>query len=235
MAAIIRSRAYLIVAFALAAWCAIGFARTFYLRHWFNVPPITTLLVLHGAFFTAWFALFVIQARLIYRQNYQTHKQIGIAGAVLAGLIVISGLATAVVSASATRPRAMGLTSPQFVVFPTLAILMFGGFVAAALYWRRTPNLHRRLMMLAMISVLGPPTGRVVSLVGVQGNFLLVQSTVTALFVAACLVADWVKHRTVHPLYSIGGTLIVLSWPLRAMLARTPAWEAVGNWMASLN
>ena len=235
MAAVVRSRAYLVVAFALAVWCAIGFAKTFYLRPWFDVPPITALLELHGAVFTAWFVLFVIQARLISKQEYQTHKRLGIAGAVLAALIVIVGLATAVVSASAARPRGMGLASPQFVIFPTTAALFFGGFVAAALYWRRSPNLHRRLMMLAMISVLGPPTARVLGLVGLQGRFLLMQTLVTAVFVAACMVADWVKHRTVHPLYAVGGTLLVLSWPLRAAIARTPAWEAVGNWMASLN
>jgi hypothetical protein len=235
MAAVVRSRAYFVVAFALAAWCALGFAKTFYLRYWFDVPPITALLELHGAVFTAWFVLFVIQARLISKQEYQTHKRLGIAGAVLAGLIVVVGLATAVVSASATRPRGMGLTSPQFVIFPTTAALLFGGFVAAALYWRRQPNLHRRLMMLAMISVLGPPTARVLNMFGLQAHFLLLQTSVTAAFVVACLAADWVKHRAIHPLYYIGGTLLVLSWPLRAWAARTSAWEAVGNWMASMN
>jgi hypothetical protein len=235
MAAVVRSRAYLVIAFALAALCAVGFAKTFYLRYWFDVPPITLLLQLHGIVFTAWFVLFVIQARLISKQDYQTHKKLGIAGGVLAGLIVIVGLATAVVSASATRPRGLGMTSPQFVLFPTMAIIAFAGFVSAALYWRRRPNLHRRLMMLAMISVLGPPTARLLNLFGLQAHFLLLQTSVTAAFVVACLAADWVKHRTVHPLYYVGGTLLVLSWPFRAWAARTPAWEAVGNWMASLN
>ncbi len=235
MAAVVRSRAYYVVALALAAWCALAFARTFYLRYWFDVPPLTVLLPLHGVVFTAWFVLFAIQARLISKQDYQTHRKLGIAGAVLAGLIVILGLATAVASASATRPRGMGMTSAQFVLLPTLAIVLFGAFVSAALYWRRKPQIHRRLMMLAMISVLGPPSARVLLLLGLQGHFLLMQTSVTAAFVIACLAADWVKHRSVHPLYAIGGTLLVISWPLRAWAARTPAWEAVGNWMASLN
>jgi hypothetical protein len=235
MAAVVRSRAYLFIAFALAALVVVGFARTYYLRYWFQVPPITVLLIVHGFVFTAWFALFVVQAQLISKQNYQTHRKLGIAGAVLAGLIVIVSLATAVASASATRPRGMGLTSPEFVIFPTTAALAFGGFVAAAIYWRGKPQIHRRLMMLAMISVLGPPTARVMGLLGLQAHFLLMQTAVTAAFVVACLIADWVRHRTVHPLYAIGGSLLILSWPIRAWAATTPWWESIGHWMASLN
>jgi hypothetical protein len=235
MAAVVRSRSYLYVAIALAALVLIGFSRTFYLRYWFEVPPITKLLQLHGLLFSAWFALFVVQARLISRQSYDTHRKLGIAGAVLAALIVVVGLATAVVSASAQRPRGMGLTSPQFVIFPTLAIIAFGGLVAAAIYWRRKPQIHRRLMMLAMIAVLGPPTARVLLLTGLQGHFLAMQTSVTAAFVIACLIADWVRHRTLHPILTVGGTLLVLSWPIRAWAATTPAWQAVGDWMASLN
>jgi hypothetical protein len=235
MAAVIRSRSYLVVAFALAALVLAGFARTFYLRYWFDVPPLTKLLQLHGLVFSAWFALFIVQAQLISKQNYRTHKQLGIVGAVLAGLIVVVGLATSVVSASAQRPRGMGLTSPEFVIFPATAALAFGGLVAAAIYWRRKPQIHRRLMMLAMVSVLGPPTARLMGLLGLQAHFLLVQTSVTAAFVIACLVADWTRHRTVHPIFALGGTLLVLFWPFRAWAATTPAWEAIGAWMASLN
>ena len=47
-------------------------------------------------------------------------------------------------------------------------------------------------------------------------------------------MSDWVKYRIVHPVYSIGGTLLLISLPLRFILARTPAWESVGRWMAGM-
>lgn len=235
MAAVVRSRSYLIVAVALLVIMVAGFARTFYFRPWFDVPPITVLLHVHGAVFTAWFALFMIQARLISAQNYRTHQQLGIAGIVLAVLVVVTSLATAVISASAERPRPMGMTSPQFVIFPIFIALAFAGLVAAAFVYRRRPQVHKRLMLLAMVTLLGPPIARLIALAGFQANFLAVQMSMTAVFVIACVIADWVRNRTLHPIYLIGGTLLVVSWPLRAWFARTPAWEAVGNWLASLN
>jgi hypothetical protein len=90
MAAVVRNRFYALAALMLALIVLTGFARTYYLRHWFDVPPITTLLHLHSIAFTAWFALFVVQTRLIAAQNYRTHMQLGIAGVVLAVAVVIS-------------------------------------------------------------------------------------------------------------------------------------------------
>jgi len=53
MSAVIRNRFYSAVALALAALVFVGFARTFYFRAWFDVPPTTMLLILHGIAFTA--------------------------------------------------------------------------------------------------------------------------------------------------------------------------------------
>lgn len=235
MAAVVRSRSYLYIAIAFAVLMVAGFVRTFYLRHWFDAPPITVLLHLHGLVFTAWFALFVVQARLISAQNYRTHQQLGIAGMLLAILVVIVSLTTAVVSASAVRPRPMGMTSPQFVIFPLIIAVSFAGLVAAAYVYRRRPQVHKRLMMLAMVTLLGPPVARIAAGLGWQAHFLAIQTGVTATFVIACLAADWVRSRTLHPIYAFGGTLLVVSWPLRVWLARTPAWESVGSWLATLS
>ena len=65
MAVVVRGRFYGLVALVLAALVFTGFARSFYLRAWFDVPPITRLLELHGLLFSAWFGLYVVQTRLI--------------------------------------------------------------------------------------------------------------------------------------------------------------------------
>src|SRR6478752_632160 len=99
MATVVRNRFYAVFAVALAAFVFVAFARTFYLRHWFDVPPINLLVHIHSIVFTAWVVLFVIQTRLIAAQNYRTHMQLGIAGIAVAALVVIFGFATAIVSA----------------------------------------------------------------------------------------------------------------------------------------
>lgn len=232
MAAVVRNRWYVALAGGLVLFIVLGFLRTYYLRTVFTVPPIDVMLHLHALVFTAWLALFFIQTRLISKQNYRAHMQLGVAGMVLAVLVVVLGVATAVHSASVAKPRPFGLTGAQFSLIPFAAITLFAVFVATAFVLRKRPQLHKRFMMLGMIAVLGPPTARLAGLFGLGAHFLAIQTAVAAIFVLFCIGADWMRHRTVHPVYAIGGTLLVLSWPFRFWLAQTPAWTSIGNWFA---
>jgi hypothetical protein len=234
MATVVRNHFYAAVAMVLAALVFIGFARTYYLRQWFDVPPITTLLHLHSIAFTAWFVLFVIQTRLIAKGNYRTHMQLGIAGVAVALAVVILGYATAIVSASAPRPRPGGMNSQQFVLVPLVGISTFAILVALAVAFRKKAQLHKRFMMLAMIAVLGPPVARLILVANAGAHFLAIQTAVPAAFLAWCLASDWVKYRVVHPVYLYGGLFIIASWPIRFMIAKTPAWEHVGQWIAAM-
>ncbi len=231
MATVVRNRVYVVLALALALFIFIGFARTYYLRAWFTVPPITLLMHAHALVFTAWVALFVIQVRLISTQNYRTHMQLGIAGMIVAALVFALGITAAIASAGDPRPRPMGMTPAQFTILPMSSILLFGALVVAAFLMRRRAAIHKRLMVLAMIAVLGPPGARLIRAAGLGADFLAIQTAVAAFFVICALASDWVRHRALHPIYTIGGTLLVISWPVRMWFARTPAWEAVGQWM----
>lgn len=234
MAAITRSRAYWFLALALAVFITLGFTRTYYLRPLFELPPLGLTQHLHGIVFTAWTVLFLIQARLISRQNYRAHMQLGIAGIFLAALVVVVGFAATLNSLAYDGRSPLGMTKAQFAILPVTAIVLFGVLVTAALLLRRRAELHKRLMVLAMIAVLGPPTARLMIWTGLTQNFLVIQTTVTAVFVVLCLISDWSRQRVVHPVYLIGGGLLVLSWPARVWFAHTPAWEAAGSWMQSL-
>jgi len=234
MSAAIRNRFYAAFAIALAVFIFASFARTYYLRYWFDVRPITVLIHLHGIVFTAWVVLFVIQTRLIAAQNYRTHMQLGIAGIFVAALVVIFGFATAIVSAGAPRVRPMGLNSQQFVLIPLTAITFFAILVTAAVLLRKRAQLHKRLMTLAMISILGPPIARLIFVTHTDQYFAAIQFTVHVAFVAWCLIADWRKYHIVHPVYSIGGAILLISLPVRFLISQTPAWESVGRWMAGI-
>jgi hypothetical protein len=234
VAAVVRNRFYAVFAVAVAVFTLIAFARTYYLRYWFDVPPITVLLHVHSIVFTAWVVLFVIQTRLIAAQNYRTHMQLGIAGIVVAALVVIFGFATAVASASAPRVRPMGLNSQQFVLVPLVAITSFAILVTAAVVLRKRAQLHKRLMTLAMIAVLGPPVARLIAVANAGKYFPAIQIAVPAVCLAWCLMSDWRKYRIVHPVYSIGGAILLISLPLRFIIAQTPQWESVGRWLAGL-
>jgi hypothetical protein len=235
MATVVRNRVYLALAAALAAFVIIGFAGTYYLRPLLSLPPLTLLMHAHALMFTAWVVLFVIQVRLISKHNYKVHMQLGIAGMAIAALVFAFGIASTVVSAGDPRPRPMGMTPAQFTILPASSIILYGGLVLAAFLLRKRAQLHKRLMVLAMIAILGPPTARLIRAAGLGEDFLAIQMLVCAAFIIGALIADWVRNRAVHAVYAFGGTLLVLSLPLRVWIARTPAWESVGQWLAGLN
>jgi hypothetical protein len=233
MSAVVPNRFYPRAAIALAAFIVIAFTRTFYLRFLSELPPLSALMHVHGLVFTGWLGLFVIQTRLIAARRADLHMKLGIAGVVLAVMIIVIGLATVAASASLPRVRASGLTSAQASIIALTSIVAFAVLVTLGLTFRRRANLHKRFMLLAMIAVLGPATARLVNLIGGVGTHgMLVQMSVIAAFVAACLIHDWRRHRIVHPVFAVGGVVLVLLWPFRFAVARSEWWQPVGEWIA---
>ncbi len=95
-------------------------------------------------------------------------------------------------------------------------------------------GLHRRFMILGFIASIGPATARILRVLDLQQHRDLLIPLCAALFVTACLVHDWRKHRVVHPAYVIGGLLIIASWPLRVMIGRSEWYFPVGQQVARL-
>ena len=156
--------------------------------------------------------------------------QLGIAGVVVAALVVIFGFATAIASASAPRMRPMGMNSQQFVLITLVAIASFAGLVTAAVALRKRADLHKRLMTLGTIALTSAPIARLpfVRPVGPPAFFGL-----TDLFIVAMLVYDLATRRKVHPATIWGGLVIVASQPLRLMISGTPAWLAFAGWLTN--
>jgi len=228
---IARSRFHSYFALAVSLLIIVGFFRSFYARPWFDLPPLPSLMVLHGIVFTAWLVLFVVQTQLVAARRVAVHRKLGIAGTVLAFAIVVIGVITALQSAAIPQPRPLGMSSQQFSIVALTSITLFAIFIVAAIALRRKPEYHRRLMVLAMISVLGPPIARLLMLFHAGRYFLIVQGGIAAVLVIWCLINDWRKQHVIHPLYAIGGTIIVLSWPLRIAIGQTETWLNMSAWL----
>lgn len=234
MAFVVRNRFYQQIAVVLTLFIVVGFLRTYYLRFLSDLPPLVTLVQLHGIVFTGWLVLFVVQTQLIAAHRVDLHRRLGILGAVLAVCIVVIGVATAFHTAAVPRVRASGLTPTQFVPTPLGSILLFALFVGLGLALRRRAAAHKRFMVLAMIAVLGPAVGRLLGLIAAGQYAYIAQPAVAAAFVTWCLIYDWRHNRVVHPVFAVGGLVIVASTPLKVMLGRSEWWQPVGEWIAKV-
>lgn len=106
-------------------------------------------------------------------------------------------------------------------------LLLFGAFVGAAIIYRRRPELHKRLMVLGMVSMLPPAISRW----PIAIRHVAIIPAVLLLFVLATPAFDYLAQRRQHPVTVWGGIVVVLSLPIRFAIAHTAAWHAVASWL----
>jgi uncharacterized membrane protein len=80
----------------LHLWLLIPFTITlwgFFPSYWLKFPKASWLHHLHGLSATSWYLLVILQPYLATRGRLKLHRQLGLVGLLLAGLVVASGLA----------------------------------------------------------------------------------------------------------------------------------------------
>jgi hypothetical protein len=227
---------YSSIAMVMALTVVIGFARTYYLRSYFGAPQsvtggttISPLVHVHGILFTAWMVLFIVQTALIAARRVAIHRRLGIAAAMLAAGMVVVGTKTAIVAAGrGSAPP--GIEPIVFLVVPLFDMLLFTGFVATALWRRRDKEAHKRLMLLAYVSIIVAAVARIPGMIvlGPLGFF-----AASFLFAVCGMVYDWRSRGRVHPVYKWGLAVLVLSVPLRLALSSTGAWHSFAAFLIS--
>jgi hypothetical protein len=206
-----------------------GFGPTYYLRPFYTTAPLMPLLHLHGLVFTSWLLLFVTQTTLVAAHRTDVHRRLGILGGVIAVLMILVGFATAVIRAQQGATPVPGISPLAFLVVPLGDISVFAILVGASFYYRRRPDVHKRLMMLATISILAAAIARLpfaIMKAGPPAFFGL-----TDLFVIACVLYDLVTLKRIHRTTALASLFIIASQPLRLLLAGTHAWLAFAGWL----
>ena len=101
----------------------------------------------------------------------------------------------------------------------------FGSLVVLAVLKRGRPETHKRLMLLATISLLDAAAARM-PIPGVQDHPLGYYA-VTDAFIAAAMFYDFASRRSVSPVYLWGGLAIVAEQWARDALGATAVWQSL--------
>ena len=206
-----------------------GFSRTFYLRPYFQTQALIPLLILHGVVFSSWIVLLVTQTTLVATKRMRTHMRLGIAGGLLASLMILIGTVTAIVRAKGPSP-VPGVNPLSFLTIPLGDMLVFASLVGAAFYFRRRADTHKRLMLLATIAILPAAVARL-PFAFIQQYGPLAFFGLSDLFIVPCLIYDIVTRGRPHRATVLGGALIVISHPLRLVIGNTHAWLVFATWL----
>ena len=225
-------RLYLLAAIVVPLIVLAGFARTYYLKPLFSTPDLPNRLVqLHGFIMTAWVTLFVAQIALVAKRRVRVHQRLGILGACLAALVVIVGVLTAL--NAGVRGATPGPPALQFMIVPLVDMLIFAVLIGLALYYRRKPQVHKRLMLLAGINLLTPAIARI-PLSFVTNGGPLAFFGLTDLCLLGFVAFDTYKHRRLHPVFLWGSIAVIAMQPLRLVVAGTSTWMTVATFLTGL-
>lgn len=214
------------MALASALILFLGFLPSYFYRST-ELPPLTPLYQLHGALFTAWIVLLVAQTALVAGGRTDIHRTLGVAGAALAAAVFIVGIAVSVETLRRNGGPPGG-DPRKFFAIPLGDIIVFGVLVGAAVLQRQQSETHKRLMLLATISLLTAAVARFLRQVDMGGAPNLFYGT--DIFVLALVIYDLVSRGRVHPATLWGGALVVGFKPLLFyVVAVTPPWLALAD------
>jgi hypothetical protein len=225
----VREPHHLVLALATVTIVFAAFAPTFYLNAYFAQRHLDPLRVAHGVVFSLWPLLLLAQVWLVKLGRTDLHRRLGLAGAVVAAAMVLLGTSLAV-QAARFGLQTPGLPpAPVFLAVPLFDMVVFAALVAGAFVVRKRRADHSRLMILATLSILPAAFGRL-PLPGVSDPIVTAFAPAFVLLLV-CVTRDVLIHRRLHRAWLWGGSLFVLSVPLRLVVAGTAGWQRFAGWL----
>jgi hypothetical protein len=182
------------------------------------------LIHLHATVFSGWLVLFLTQVALAASGRVEWHQRLGRIGIAYGVLVVIVGLLTGIVRAA--HRSSLGLDGDRLLFVAVADMTVFSTFFGAAIAFRRTPRLHKRLMMVAATMLLVAAASRM--------TFLPVLQMRQAVWISPILLAmayDFRAQRLIHPVYLTGLGAFFVRALSPGLLADSDTWSAVARWL----
>jgi hypothetical protein len=208
----------------------IAYFRSYYFRPFFDPKPLTNALVhAHGVVMTLWVAYFAAQIALVRTKNVRLHMTTGLAGIVLAALVVVVGLVTAYDSHVVRLTAPPGVNPHGFMFIAVADMIMFVLFFGGAIFFRKRPAEHKALMLMTAINFLPPAAVR---LQFVPEKYIILWAYgIPDLIAIGALIWYTVKHRRLNKIFAAAVLLLIASQPLRIIFAGSKIWLDFIGWL----
>jgi len=236
-------------------WFYVGMAATFVViafggfvpTYWAKIATGTftghPILHIHGMIFFTWTLFYLFQTSLVAAGRTPDHRAWGIAGVSLATAMAFTVVLAVINSFKVAEAIGMGDAARRFSIVSLSGLAEFGVLFTAAILNNRRPELHKRLMILAMIPLMQAATARVfltffapAGAVGPPPVFVSVPpGLLVDLLIVVAMVHDWRTRGRPHRVYVIGGAALVALQVLCVPISMTPVWMGITQNLESLS
>jgi hypothetical protein len=225
---------YFYMALACMAVAFLGFAPTYWLPLANRSLSASPVVHFHGLLFFTWSLYFAFQSWLAASGKVVRHRAIGMIGVSLATAMTIFGFLVAVNAMKRSAAAGLADDGIAFAIVPLSGILFFAVVFTLAIAAIRKPQTHKRLMLLASISLLDAAVARwFLTFLAPPGPLgpppvpvTIPPALVACLVLVPAIVYDWRTRGRPHPVYVSGGIALIavklLNWPISA----TPLWHS---------
>ncbi len=215
---------YFCMALAMAGLVVWGFSHTVEANLFHANPPRPWLLWIHATAFSTWIVFFIFQSALVRVRKVSLHRFLGWFGAGLATVMVPLGFTIAVIMARFDTVVLHQHGADAFLSIPFADMTIFGPCIAMAIYWRKRPEYHRRLIFIASCQLMDAALGRF----DFWFNHNLFYAGLDFLIVLG-MVRDWVVDGRVHKvyLYALPPMIVVQSLAIYAWRVNPGWWQGI--------
>ena len=215
---------YFFMSLLVAAIVVWGFSHTVNANLFHTAIPRPFILWVHAAAFSAWVVFFILQSALVRTHHVRWHRTLGWVGAGLATVMVPLGITTAIVMGRFDTYRLHQTGMDAFLIIPFFDMLAFAVCISLAIYWRRKPELHRRLVLIATCGLLDAAFGRIDYLFNNSFFFPCLDAVI-------CLgiVRDLLVNRRVHKVYVVALPVLMVAQGFVIYM-----WRGAPHWWISI-
>ena len=214
---------YFCMSLVMAGFVVWGFSRTVDRNLLHPSTPKPVQLWFHGAIFSAWVVLFIAQSALVRLRKVRYHRLLGWFGASLAATMVISGI---IVSPAMLRFDITVLhrvTVRSFLSILWCDMIIFGACMALAIYFRKRPQYHRRLVFMASCQLMQAAFVRLPFL-GIHDLFY----PALDVLIVAGILCDFVVDGRINKVYVYGfpAMIVLQAWATYLERVNPNWWQA---------
>ena len=187
---------YFAMSLLVAVAVVYGFSNTIGVNLIHPTVPRPRLLYFHAAIFFGWLIFLIVQSGLVRTGNVRLHRRLGWFGVALGVTIVVLGVSTAITMTRFKISELHSTTAAMDMIVPMWDMIAFAVTFALAIYWRKRPEYHRRMMLVATCVLTAAGFGRYP--IGLAYNYFYGG---VDLLILLGVARDWMVNGRVHPVY----------------------------------
>jgi uncharacterized membrane protein len=225
-----RATFFTMIAFISIVAILVGFLKTFIIPLISGTKTWPVGIYLHAGFVFGWVLLFLIQSLLIQNKKYKTHIFIGRYAALVAVGAAASIIPAALYQCERELKEGLGQTAISAILGACSSALIFLLLVVFAITYRKKPQVHKRLMLLATIVLIWPAWFRWRHYFpSIQRPDIWFAVVMADSLIVIAFIWDWAKNKSIHLALLYPGLFFIAEQCMEVILFDSNGWRVAAN------